>query len=32
MKKEYSEATRIKQGIEQVQRDVAAGRKRKGET
>jgi len=32
MKKEYSEATRIKQAIEQAQRDIAATRKKKGES
>ena len=32
LKKEYSEATKIKQNIEQVQRDIAAQRKKKAET
>jgi oxysterol-binding protein-related protein 9/10/11 len=31
LKKEYSEATKIKQAIEQTQRDITAQRKRKGE-
>jgi hypothetical protein len=30
LKKEYSEATRVKMAIEQRQRDVAAERKKKG--
>jgi oxysterol-binding protein-related protein 9/10/11 len=31
LNKEYSEATKIKQAIEQTQRDIAAQRKKKGE-